>query len=222
MDSDVTMFGRARRLILGMLAVLAALVAVTQTSDAHPHVWVISKSEIVYAPDGTITGIRHAWTFDEMFSTMAVQGLETKTKGVYSREELAALAETNVTSLKEFDFFTFAKLDGKKEKFGDPKDYYLEYKDQTLVLHFVLPFKVPVKGRELMLEVYDPSYFVEFQMDEKDPVTLAGAPASCKVKVEKPSDNAAEKQKLTEKMFQSGDNSNYGAIHSSKALVTCS
>ena len=59
---------------------------------------------MIYAPDGSITGVRHAWTFDDMFSTYALQGLETKTKGVYSREELAPLAQTNVESLKEFGY----------------------------------------------------------------------------------------------------------------------
>ena len=101
---------------------------------------------MVYAPDGSITGVRHAWTFDDMFSTYALQGIETKTKGVYSREELAPLAQTNVESLKEFDFFTFAKADGKKEKFLEPVDYFLEYKDGALTLHFTLPLKTPVKA----------------------------------------------------------------------------
>ena len=73
-----------------------------------------------------------------MFSTYALQGIETKTKGVYSREELAPLAQTNVESLKEFGFFTFAKADGKKEKFQEPVDYFLEYKDAALTLHFTL------------------------------------------------------------------------------------
>ena len=73
---------------------------------AHPHVWVTMKSEVVYAPDGTVTGVRHAWTFDDMFSTFATQGIETKKKGEFTREELKPLAEVNVTSLKEFDYFT--------------------------------------------------------------------------------------------------------------------
>jgi ABC-type uncharacterized transport system substrate-binding protein len=27
------------------------------------------QTEVVYAPDGRITGVRQAWAFDEMFST---------------------------------------------------------------------------------------------------------------------------------------------------------
>ena len=68
------------------LLLAAAVVFGANAAQAHPHVWISAKSEVVYAPDGTITGVRHAWTFDDMFSTYALQGIETKTKGTYSRE----------------------------------------------------------------------------------------------------------------------------------------
>ena len=130
-----------------LLALLATFIGSTAPASAHPHVWVIAASELIYAADGSISGVRHAWTFDDMFSTYALQGIETKTKGVYTREELAPLAQTNVESLKEFGFFTFAKADGKKEKFLEPVDYFLEHKDGALVLHFTLPFKTPFKTK---------------------------------------------------------------------------
>ena len=100
---------------------------------------------MVYAPDGSITGVRHAWTFDDMFSTFATQGLESKQKGVFTREELQPLAKVNVESLKEYDFFTYAKANGKKTTFTDPVEYHLEFKDSVLTLHFLLPFKTPMK-----------------------------------------------------------------------------
>jgi ABC-type uncharacterized transport system substrate-binding protein len=202
-----------------MLAVTAG------AAQAHPHVWIVAKSELIYAPDGSITGIRHAWTFDDMFSTYALQGIESKTKGVYTRDELKPLAQTNVESLKEYAFFTFAKAGGagsqKKEKFNDPIDYYLEYKDSALTLHFTLPFKAPVKTPALALEVFDPSYFIDFQLNEKDPVTLVGAPATCKLSVQRPTDGSAQAQTMNEQTFLNGDNSNYGAMFANKITVDC-
>ena len=166
----------ALRRLLGLLLLAGALVLGGPMAQAHPHVWITATSELLYAPDGSITGVRHAWTFDDMFSTYALQGLETKTKGVYSREELAPLAQTNVESLKEYGFFTFAKADGKKAKFQEPVDYFLEYKDGRLTLHFTLPLKTPVKPRELALDVFDPDFFIDFNFADKDPVKLVGAP----------------------------------------------
>jgi ABC-type uncharacterized transport system substrate-binding protein len=207
--------------LLGLLLLAGALALGAGAAQAHPHVWVTATSEVIYATDGSITGVRHAWTFDDMFSTYALQGIESKTKGSYSHEELAPLAQTNVESLKEFGFFTFAKADGKKEKFQEPVDYFLEYKDSVLTLHFTLPLKTPVKPKELALEVFDPSFFVDFKLGDKDPVRLVGAPAACKVSLQRPNDGTVSAQKLGEQNFLNGDNSNFGAMFANKITVQC-
>jgi ABC-type uncharacterized transport system substrate-binding protein len=202
------------------LLLAAALGASASVAQAHPHVWITATSELIYAPDGSVTGVRHAWVFDDMFSAYALQGIETKTKGVYSREELSSLAQTNVESLKEFAYFTFAKADGKKEKFEEPIDYYLEYKDAVLTLHFTLPLKTPVKPKELALEVFDPTFFVDFKFADKSPFKLVGAPAACQMRLQRPSDGTAAAQKLGEQNF-TDPNSNYGAMFANKFTVDC-
>ena len=190
---------------------------------AHPHVWVTMTSELVYAPDGSVTGIRHAWAFDDMFSTYALQGIESKVKGAYTREELAPLAEVNVTSLKEYDYFTQAQGDGNKVEFGAATDYWLEFKDSVLTLHFTLPVKTPVKAKAVNVEIYDPSYFIDFSFRDKDPVTLAGTPGECKLNVSKPGDTTTPQGKrLSESFFANNpDSSNFGAQYANKIAVRC-
>jgi ABC-type uncharacterized transport system substrate-binding protein len=210
------------RALLGLLLLAGGTALGASTAQAHPHVWITATSELLYAPDGSITGVRHAWTFDDMFSTYALQGIETKQKGVYTREELGSLAQTNVESLKEYAFFTFAKADGKKEKFQEPVDYYLEYKDAALTLYFTLPLKTPVKPKQLVLEVFDPEFFIDFTLAEKAPIKLVGAPAACQMKFERPNDGAAGAQKINEQNFLSGGaNANYGAMFANKITVDC-
>jgi ABC-type uncharacterized transport system substrate-binding protein len=199
---------------------LLAVMLGTGVAEAHPHVWITATSELLYAPDGSITGVRHAWTFDDMFSTYALQGMETKVKGVYSREELAPLAQTNVESLKEFRFFTFAKADGKRQKFEEPVDYFLEYNDAALTLHFTLPLKTPVQSKQLTLEVFDPEFFIDFQFAGKNPVSLVGAPAACQMKFQRPNDGASVAQKLSDQDFVNA-NPNYGAMFANKITVDC-
>ena len=199
----------------------AALVLVAGAASAHPHVWITATSELLYAPDGSITGVRHAWTFDDMFSAYAVQGLEARTKGAYTREELASLAQTNVESLKEYAYFTFARADGRKERFNEPVDYFLDYKDTVLTLHFTLPLKNAVKPRQLSVEVFDRSFFIDFQMAKGNPVKLVGAPAGCQIKLERPSDGTASAQKLNEQTFADGENSNFGLMFANKITVDC-
>ena len=82
-----------RRFIVLIIA-LMGIAAATFAASAHPHVWVTIRSELLYALDGSATAVRHAWTFDDMFSAFATTGLQ-KTNGTFSRDTLQALAKVN-------------------------------------------------------------------------------------------------------------------------------
>ena len=206
-----------------LLAVLACM-AVALPAQAHPHVWVTMKSELVYAPDGSVTGIQHHWAFDDMFSAFATQGIASKVKGQFTRAELAPLAQTNIESLKEYKYFTYATADGKKVPFADPlPGYWLDYRNSILVLNFMLPFKQPVKAKYLRIEIYDPTIFVDFEFSKKQPVELLNPPKGCKLDVVLPQDiTTAQSQKLGEAFFNSLTSSqNWGAQFANKILVNC-
>lgn len=190
-------------------------------AGAHPHVWVTAKSELVYAPDGKLKAIRHAWTFDDMFSAFAVQGLDKGSDGKLSRETLAPLAKENVESLKEFGYFTVSRKGQKPLEFEDAVDYWLEADDKGLLtLHFTLPVKAGPKGG-VALEVYDPTYFVSFSMAEGKPVSLVGAPAGCSVETKGPDDSAAQGNPSEQFFAQLNAGSSYGEMFANRILVRC-
>lgn len=211
------------RFVLVRLCLFLILIGAPVLAWAHPHVWITARTEVQFAPDGTLTGLRHAWTFDDAFSAFAVQGLDTNKDGKYSREELAELATVNVTSLKEFDFFTIARLDGKKVTLKDPVDYYLEHADGKLTLHFTLPLEAPRKFTTLSFDVNDNTLFVSFALAESTPATLSGAPSGCKAGVERPKPiDPNQSQRLGEAFFQSLEaGSSYAAQFANKITVTC-
>lgn len=218
--NSVTQMSKLARIAL--VVVLLVFACADNKAFAHPHVFVTVKSELVFDDNGLLTGIRHAWTFDDMFSVYATQGIEQKEKGVFSREELAPLAEINITSMKDFDYFTRGEINGKPAVFKDPVDYRLEYSNQFLTLHFTLPLEQPVKVEKLTLDIYDPVYFVAFDMGEKDPVTFVAAPAQCVLTVAKPEGANVEAKSLSESFFdQLGAGDGFGAQFSNTIVVTC-
>jgi ABC-type uncharacterized transport system substrate-binding protein len=209
-----------------LIAGLACLISAAGRVEAHPHVWVTMTEELLYAPDGSVTGVRHRWTFDDMYSAFALQGLDSKTPGVFTREELKPLAQVNIESLKEYAYFTYAKVDGKrlKDAFLAPADYFLDFdpKQTVLTLHFTLPFKTPVKAKALELEVYDPEFFIDFGFAEKDPVRLVSAPAACTASVEKPHDDNFPVTLRLNKAFASSEaNIGMGASFANRIWVKC-
>ena len=200
-------------------------------ASAHPHVWVTVETTVLYE-NNTVTGFRHKWTFDEFYTAMAIQGLDTNGDGTYSREELSELAQVNIDGLKEFGFFTFPKLGQQTLDLDAPKEFWLEHaiaartanaptappapdgakpdekpgllsrlgeglfgtskpKDPAadapvpmLSLHFTVPLKQPVlaEAPDFTFAIYDPSFFIAFELAKDDPIKLgAGAPGGCRI-----------------------------------------
>jgi len=209
--------------MLKRLVLLAAMLAAASAAQAHPHVWVTMRTALVYDEAGNITGVRHAWAFDDMFSAFATQGLESKEKGKFTREELAPLAKVNVESLKEYEYFTYVTADGQKVALNDPAPgYWLDFKDSVLTLNFTLPLKTPLKAKELKVEVYDPSIFVDFEWAKKDPVAMVGG-KGCKADVMVPREMTAQEARKLAEIPADAPNVDmaWGAMFANKILVHC-
>jgi ABC-type uncharacterized transport system substrate-binding protein len=86
-----------------------------------------------------------------------------------------------------------------------------------LTLHFFLPLEAPAKAANLNLEVFDPEFFIDFELAESDPVKLAGAPSACKLA---PDPSAPlQSQRLSEATFK--QQASYGAMYANKIAVSC-
>jgi ABC-type uncharacterized transport system substrate-binding protein len=209
-----------RRAALGIVFLVGTATAVA----AHPHVWVEARANVLFDKSGLVDGIRNDWVFDEMYSAFAVQGLEKDGK-LATVKDLASLAKTNVESLAEYDYFTFAKANGQKLTFGKPIDYTLEERaDKRVVLHFTLPLATPTKtGRFLSFQIYDPTYFVDFELAEKDPVLLAGAPPGCSKSVLGANPLILQGGKEQAKAFDTGltPSDDFAMKMSSRVIVAC-
>ena len=187
-----------RKTIAAVIAGLAAIAA-AMPAMAHPHVWVAARATVLFDKAGQITGLRHVWTFDEMYSAFATQGLGKDGKPP-TREDLRPLAKTNVDSLAEFDYFTFAREAGKKLPFQEPSDFWLDADEKKIVsLHFTLLLKEPIAAKKAFsFQVYDPTYFVAFGFEKTDPISLKDAPGGCSASVMTPAPLlAAESQRLS-------------------------
>jgi ABC-type uncharacterized transport system substrate-binding protein len=211
---------------MGIGTALAALacVALPAAAAAHPHVWVTVRSHIAFTPEGKVGGIVHDWTFDEMYSSFAVQGLAAPGQ-LAKRADFAPLAKENAGGLAEIGYFTTLKLDGKAVEFAPVTDYWMEERpDHLVAFHVVLPLKTPAPvGRFASLLVADPEFFIDFEFDDKDGVTLKSAPSGCSTSLAKPKSLAGEeKQKLDESFFSGlAPGANFGFKMASRVIIAC-
>lgn len=208
-----------------LFGALAAALAMPVAAYAHPHVWTTVETEVIYDDAQMVAGLRHKWTFDEFYSAFASQGLDQDGSGVPTREELQPLADENIVSLRDFDYFTFVTVDGERAALQEPEDYWLEHVDGLLVLHFTLRLETPIDARlgDLAFSVYDPTYFVAFSLAEREPVRLAAAaPDQCRPELGEPEGLDNETQSLSEAFFDAlGPDSDFGAAFASEVSIDC-
>lgn len=212
---------------LGVTLCLASLLTgFSLPAFAHPHVWITAKAEVVFAPDGKVTGIRHHWVFDEAYTAYVTQGLDKNGDGKLSPEELQELADENAGSLSEFEYFTTLKVKGKPQAFTDPREARMVMeKPQQVALSFFLPLKSPAPGGgNLAMEIDDPTFFVYFSLADQSSVTLANAPQGCITSVAKAKALDATMQKILqdEGAIQAAPpGSNFSVEYSNKAIIAC-
>ncbi len=205
------------------LFALIAWLGLASAASAHPHVFISAKAEIVYAPDGSVTALKHIWSFDQAYSAYITQGLDKNGDGKLTADELVELAKVNMESLPEVSFFTIAKANGKPQEFGQPTDASLAFENTILTLSFTLPLKTPARAsRSFGLEIGDPTYFVAFDiLDAADAVIARDAPKGCVVRVARPPRlDAATQQKLAQEDVTAQPDTS-GLLVTTRALVAC-
>jgi ABC-type uncharacterized transport system substrate-binding protein len=167
----------AYRRLLAAVFILAALVV---PASAHPHMWVTYEMTVDYN-NGAVTGVDHVWSFDDSYTAMALEGLDTNNDGKYDQHELEPLLKVNMDGLKEFNYFTVAKLGEEQLAFSPPTAARLEYNNGILRLFFHLTLAKPVLADAdgLTFAVFDPSYFIDFEPEQTNAVKLSSAPSGC-------------------------------------------
>jgi ABC-type uncharacterized transport system substrate-binding protein len=213
-----------RRLCSRFFLTVIFMAVFTGSAAAHPHVWVTARAQVIFNAKGEIEAIRQAWTFDEMYSAFVTEG-QGKEGQLLTKDELAPLAKTNIESLAEFDYFTFAKAAKQNIEFVAPVDYSLEQgEDKRVVLRFTLPLKTPASAaKAFSFQVYDPTYFVAFEMEKDNPVGMDGAPKGCSINILGSKPLAADETKKLSESFFSGlsPGTDFGVKLASRIIVAC-
>ena len=209
--------------------VMAALLACASEAQAHPHVWIDMQSSIVFTDDGLIKGVDVEWTFDDGYAQMALDGLDLDGDGIYSQDELAPLTKENISSLKDYEYFTVMRVNGDQQKIGEVTDSGQIYSNNKLSLHFQVPLEKPVdpKTSEFMVKIYDPEFFIAMDYVKDDPVDVVGKlPQSCKLVV-KPVPTDAELDQTRTMLSTKGKdwkpdtNEDFGAMFAQAVLIEC-
>lgn len=215
--------GPSPRWLARILTCLLVLAASASVATAHPHVTIDTRSDLVLDDKGQIIAINVEWTFDDMYSLAAVEGLDANGDGHYDPEEIHILATENIESLKEFDYFVYAKAKGEKVAYGEVTEFGNLFNKGVLTFYFRLPLAVPIdpSAVEFSYAIYDPSYYIAIGLAEADPIQVIGSLKDpCRIEVTK-SAAEADNFQYTEEFWDAQANEGMGSMFAQTIAVKC-
>jgi ABC-type uncharacterized transport system substrate-binding protein len=138
------------------------------------------STSLTFNGEARISSIVVDWLFDDFYTAFVVEDINRAGESI--DQALTSLAEENLRSLKEYQYFTDVRVDGKRQHVEYTGHFQTEIRQGRLWLRFVITFHEPVDPRQhnITYAVYDPTYYIEILHLEGDVVTLNGEkPGGC-------------------------------------------
>jgi len=162
----------------------AAAFVVSGVAAAHPHVWIRFAAH-VQMQGTSVVSIAQSWRFSEGFPVQLV-GIDTlPDNGPLDAKQTAIFREQAFASLAGAGYFSHLFVDGNAQPLGEPANFRVSVDHGKLVYTFMLPLKKPidVTAHKVSLGIWDDSFFVDYEPDGANAVTLDGhAASSCTAK----------------------------------------
>lgn len=173
----VSIFRKGHLLCVSLCMVVCLLLAeglAPRKALAHPHIFVDNYLEMVFDPNGLV-GVQVRWAFDAMSSSQYITDLDTNGDGKLTAEEWKEQREDIAGFLGEEKFFIYAMVNGKKVTVPVIKDFIATFEKGVLEYTFFAPLVVPKGNATVIVSVYDPTYYTDFQTVDEH-IKFTGAP----------------------------------------------
>ena len=165
-------------------AVLSLLILAAGPVLAHPHVWIETRIEVILDSTNQATGLRISWTYDDLYSLYIVGdlGLDPDWDGKLTPEETAKLSGFDMKWDAGFAGDTYALMGGAALPLSPPADWTASYAGGKITSTHLRAFDapVPVAGDPLIVQAYDPGYYVAYSIPS-GPMVTGGTGCSAQV-----------------------------------------
>ncbi len=173
------------------VSALLFYLGLTFTVSGHAHVWIHGAVIIKFDEQG-MSGFRHEWVMDEMFSTMLIHDHDKNMNKKLEPDEVKDLYENAFTNLENFEYFTHVKINGKPFSVKYVKDFNAKIVKDSVVYQFFIPchVKADKEDKEVRISVYDESFYTNITI-LKEQVSLDNDSGyDCRYEIKKNKDNS--------------------------------
>ena len=131
---------------------------------AHPHIFIDTRYEVLLNDRNEATALRIGWTYDDLYALLIFGdlALDPDGDGVLTPEEEASLNGFDMQWIEGFEGDTYVLIDGQPLAISGPRDWTASWADGKLSsTHYRdLVTPVPVADVPLVIQAYDPGYYV--------------------------------------------------------------
>ena len=149
---------RPRRLLIP--ALLCLTLCAPTPARAHPHAFVEAFVTLVFDGQG-LAGIHQRWVLDEMLAASILDLVNANGDGQLDASEAAAIERDSFRLIKDYNYFTHVRIDGKPFEVQWARDFSVTMEGQKMVYDFLVPCHVKAgpKAREVVVAVFDDTFY---------------------------------------------------------------
>lgn len=192
------------------------------TAEAHPHMWIDLKSEIIIQDQTLVSAIYQEWLFDDFFSASLIEEASQNPKG---REVgIKAVVEEILDNLEPHDYFTLINVNGKKISSNPIKSFEVDVRENRVWVSFSLPIskEVDITAQSLAYSVFDPTFYIEMLHFEGETVSFTGdVPTSCSTKIDQPNPSTEAVLLSRSPDLDKVPNQSIGRLFAETVVVNC-
>jgi len=154
------------------IKIVFSMLFVTLILYSHPHLWIEYNVEPIFS-DEAFEGLQVEWSFDEMFSWEIMMDYTENQNCNISETENKIIEKEAFSYLKESNYFAHFCENEKKKDVKVITNFWAECKDNILIYHFFIPWKIEVTKEinNLKISFFDETIFCEI-IPKKNSMTI--------------------------------------------------
>jgi ABC-type uncharacterized transport system substrate-binding protein len=191
-------------------------------AQAHPHMWIDLRSQIVMQGDNQVSAIYQEWLFDDFFSTALIEEASRNPDGVDAG--INAEVQRIMDNLQEYGYFTLVSADDQNVSLGKVDSFEAELRDKRIWISFTVPVsdRINMQTQTFSYAIFDPTYYIEMYHFENETVAFLGdAPKGCKANIIPPNPSNEAIALSRSSSLDAKPDSSIGRLFAETVIVNC-